>query len=313
MRALISGVSGQDGSYLAELLLAKGYEVYGLVRRVSNPNYSNIEELKINLIEGDMTDEGSLFRAVKMSKPDEVYNLAAQSFVGGSFNYPVVTANVTGLGTLRLLEAVVNIRPSAKFYQASSSEMFGNQEGVLNENSPFLPVSPYGSAKVFAHNSAEGYRDRLAVSCGILFNHESPRRGEQFVTRKISKAVARIKLKKQKELILGDLTPKRDWGDARDYIKAMYMMLQAKPDTYVICTGLSHSVKQFCELAFTSVGLDYTKYVKTSSEFYRPAEIHNLVGTAAKAFAGLGWKPERTLRETIGDMVENDMRIEKGN
>lgn len=308
MRALITGVSGQDGSYLSELLLSKGYEVYGLVRRLSTPTYPNIKHLKdLKLIEGDMIDPGSLLRAVRLSKPDEVYNLAAQSFVGGSFNYPVSTAQITGLGTLRLLEAVSLVRPSARFYQASSSEMFGNQEGVLDERSPLLPVSPYGSAKVFAHNSAESYRDRLAVSCGILFNHESPRRGEQFVTRKITKAVARIKQKKQKELILGDLKPRRDWGDARDYVKAMYEMLQIRPDTYVICTGLSHSVQDFAEMAFSSQGLEWEKYVKSDPKFLRPTEIYELTGTAAKAYAGFGWKPERSLRETVGDMVEADL------
>lgn len=308
MRALITGVSGQDGSYLAELLLSKGYEVYGLVRRLSTPYYPNIDHLKdLKLIEGDLTDPGSLLRAVQLSKPDEVYNLGAQSFVGGSFNYPVSTAQITGLGVLRLLEAVTLVRPSAKFYQASSSEMFGNQEGILDERSPLLPVSPYGAAKVFAHNSAESYRDRLAVSCGILFNHESPRRGEQFVTRKITKAVAKIKKKQQKELVLGDLRPRRDWGDARDYVKAMYEMLQIKPDTYVICTGLSHSVQDLVEMAFSSQGLDWQKYVKQNKDFYRPAEIHTLTGTAAKAYAAFGWKPERTFRETIGDMVEADL------
>jgi GDPmannose 4,6-dehydratase len=317
-RALITGVTGQDGSYLADFLLSMDYEVFGLVRRTSKPNFENIIQLQdhpnFHVLYGDLTDQGSINRAVLESTPDEVYNLAAQSFVGGSWEYPVSTADITGIGPLRILEALRQFNPKAKFYQASSSEMFGNQGGMLDENSVLAPRSPYGSAKAFAHYTTINYRESYGMfaCCGILFNHESPRRGVEFVTRKITDAVAKIKLNKQHELVLGNIASKRDWGDSRDYVKAMWLMLQQPtPDVFVIATGQSYSIKNFLGLAFNEVGLNWADYVKSDPSFYRPAEIDTLVGDAAKAKEILGWKPEINLKRMVSDMVASDLERNK--
>lgn len=317
-RALITGVTGQDGSYLADFLLAKNYSVFGLVRRTSKPNFENIAHLmdhpNFRLLYGDLTDQGSINRAVLESTPDEVYNLAAQSFVGGSWEYPLSTADITGLGPLRILEAIRMFNPKAKFYQASSSEMYGNQGTMLDENSAFLPRSPYGSAKAFAHYTTINYKESYGIfACtGILFNHESPRRGVEFVTRKITDAVAKIKLGKQTSLELGNIGAKRDWGDSRDYIRAMWLMLQQPtPDVYVIATGQSYSIKNLLGLAFNEVGLNWAEYVKTDPSLYRPAEIDVLVGDAAKAREILGWKPEISFKQMISDMVKADLERNK--
>lgn len=317
-KALITGVTGQDGSYLADFLIDKDYYVYGLIRRTSKPNTSNIKHLldspNFHIIYGDLTDQGSIDRAVEMAQPDEIYNLGAQSFVGGSWEYPVSTADITGLGALRLLEAIRRIKPDTKFYQASSSEMFGNQGGMLNENSPFAPRSPYGTAKVFAHQTAINYRESYGIyaSCGILFNHESPRRGVEFVTRKITDAVAKIKLGKQKKLHIGNINAKRDWGDSRDYVKAMWLMLQQpKPDVFVIATGQSYSIKNLLGLAFNEVGLDWGSHTEIDKALYRPAEIDLLLGDSAKAKEILEWKPEISFKQMIQDMIETDLEINK--
>lgn len=316
-RALITGVTGQDGSYLAELLLDEGYTVFGLVRRTSKPNYENIQHLLDNpfdfrLIYGDLTDQGSINRAFLESTPDEVYNLGAQSFVGGSWDYPVSTADITGLGALRLLEAIRQFNPRCKYYQASSSEMFGNQGGLLNEDSPLMPRSPYGSAKVFAHNTTINYRESFGIfACsGILFNHESPRRGLEFVTRKITDAVARIKLGLSDCVYLGNLDASRDWGDARDYVAAMWLMLQQdSPDDYVIATGTSHTIRTFLADAFSYVGIEeWESYVKIDPAFYRPAEIDVLLGDSTKAHDILGWKPTISFEQMIEEMVDKDLR-----
>lgn len=315
-RALITGITGQDGSYLAEFLLEKGYKVYGLVRRTSKPNFTNIEHIldDVTILYGDLTDQGSINRAVIESVPDEVYNLGAMSFVGGSFHYPVATADITGLGTLRILEALRLYNPKAKFYQASSSEMYGDQKGKLSESTEFKPRSPYGSAKVFAHNTAINYRESYGMftACGILFNHESPRRGEEFVTRKVTQAVARIKLGKQKKLKLGNINAYRDWGDSRDYVRAMWLMLQQDtPDDYVIATGVTYSIKDLLEEAFSAVGLKWQAYVEIDQELIRPAEINQLKGDYSKAKNALKWKPEITFKTMIKDMVENDLELNK--
>jgi GDPmannose 4,6-dehydratase len=313
-RALITGVTGQDGSYLADFLLEKDYEVFGLIRRTSKPNVENIAHLKDNpnfhLLYGDLTDQGSINRAVLEATPDEVYNLAAQSFVGGSWEYPVSTADITGLGPLRILEALRQFNPKAKFYQASSSEMYGNRGGMLDENSPLSPRSPYGSAKAFAHYTTINYRESYGIhaSCGILFNHESPRRGVEFVTRKITDGVAKIALGKQKKIQLGNIAAKRDWGDARDYVRAMWLMLQQpSPDIYVISTGQSYSIKNFLGLAFNEAGLNWADHVEVDKSLYRPADIDVLIGDSAKAKEILGWKPEIGLKEMIKDMLKADM------
>ncbi len=312
-KALITGITGQDGSYLAELLLEKGYEVYGLVRRLSTPNITRIDNIidKINLVEGDLTDQSSLNSAMKHVEPDEVYNLAAQSFVGTSWNQPVLTSDVTGLGAVRVLESVKNYSESAKVYQASSSEMFGKVcESPQNENTKFYPRSPYGCAKVYAYWICVNYREsyNLFISNGILFNHESPRRGLEFVTRKITDGVARIYHGRTKELRLGNLDAKRDWGYAKDYVEAMWLILQQKkPVDYVIATGESHSVEEFVERAFFEVGLDWKDYVKVDPKFMRPAEVDFLVGDASKAIRELGWKPKVKFEELIKIMVKADL------
>jgi GDPmannose 4,6-dehydratase len=312
-RALITGITGQDGSYLAEFLLEHGYEVFGLVRRVSNPHHERIAHLngRITLISGDLLDAGSLVRALEAARPHEVYNLAAQSFVQTSFIAPTLTGDITALGVLRLLEAVRHVDPTLRFYQASSSEMFGNASEVpQRETTPFQPRSPYGAAKLYGHWMTRNYRESyglFAVS-GILFNHESPRRGLEFVTRKITDGAARIKLGLTKELRLGNLEAQRDWGAARDYVRAMWLMLQAEaPDDYVIATGKTHSVRQFCERAFGALDLDWQQYVVADSGFTRPAEIDLLQGDASKARERLGWEPQVPFAELVRQMVEADL------
>lgn len=311
--ALITGITGQDGSYLSELLLEKGYEVYGLVRRLSTPNISRIEHLmdKINFIEGDLTDQSSLDNAMKTIKPDEVYNLAAQSFVGTSWNQPVLTGDVTGLGVTRLLDAVRNFCDNARFYQASSSEMFGKvNESPQNEKTPFYPRSPYGCAKVYGYWISVNYREsyNMYITNGILFNHESPRRGIEFVTRKITHGIARIYQGLSRELRLGNLEAKRDWGYAPDYVRAMWLMLQQeKPDDYVIATGETHSVQEFVEIAFREAGLNWEDYVIVDKKFFRPAEVEHLVGDASKAKRVLKWEPKVTFEELVKIMVKADI------
>lgn len=314
--ALITGITGQDGAYLAEYLLEKGYAVHGLLARRSTPTTWRLEYLnilhRINLIEGDLTDMGAVLRALKESKADEVYNLGAQSFVATSWRQPLLTANATGLGALNILEAIHQTSPETKFYQASTSEMFGGmkEHPIQSETTPFHPRSPYGVAKLFAHWSTINYREsyNLFGCCGILFNHESPLRGIEFVTRKVTDAVARIKLGKQKELRLGNIDAKRDWGFAGDYVKAMYLMLQQeKPDTYVIATGRTTTVRDMCRIAFEHVGLNYEDYVVIDPKFYRPAEVNLLLGDPTKARQTLGWKPETSLEELISMMVEADL------
>lgn len=315
-RALITGITGQDGSYLAELLLEKDYQVFGLTRRTSTQNYERILHIqdKIELIPGDLLDQQSLTSAVSYSDPDEIYNLAAQSFVATSWSQPVLTGEFTALGTTRVLEALRQVKPKAKFYQASSSEMFGQvAETPQTEKTPFHPRSPYGVAKVYGHWITINYResyDLFAVS-GILFNHESPRRGLEFVTRKISHSVAKIHLKQQKELLLGNLEAKRDWGFAGDYVEAIWLMLQQdKADDFVIATGENHSVREFVQEAFKVVGItDWEKYVRSTKELERPAEVDFLIGDATKAQKALGWKPEVSFHELVKMMVEADIKL----
>lgn len=311
--ALITGITGQDGSYLAELLLEKGYKVYGLRRRTSTPMMENIEHIKneIEFIEGDLLDQGSLINAVKKANPDEVYNLAAQSFVATSWEQPILTGQVTALGVTNILEAVRLTKPEAKFYQASSSEMFGKViETPQNETTPFYPRSPYGVAKVYGHWITVNYResyDMFACS-GILFNHESPRRGVEFVTRKVTDAVARIKLGLQSELRMGNLDAKRDWGFAGDYVKAMWLMLQQdKPDDYVISTGETHTVQELVEIAFGHAGLNWRDYVVIDPKFVRPAEVDLLLGDSSKAQKALGWKLEVGFEDLVKMMVDSDL------
>jgi GDPmannose 4,6-dehydratase len=311
--ALITGITGQDGSYLAELLLGKGYEVYGLARRLSTPNTERIEGIldRITLIEGDLTDQSSLDEAARVAEPDEVYNLAAQSFVGTSWKQPVLTGNVTGLGAIRVLEAIRQNCPDARVYQASSSEMFGKvRETPQSESTPFYPRSPYGIAKVFAYWATVNYRESYGMFCanGILFNHESPRRGIEFVTRKITDGVARIYHGLDSSLRLGNLDAQRDWGFAGDYVIAMWLMLQEKtPDDYVIASGEAHSVREFVDLAFREAGLDYGKYIEIDPELFRPAEVSFLLGNPSKAHKNLGWEPKVTFRELIKIMVAADL------
>jgi GDPmannose 4,6-dehydratase len=310
--ALITGITGQDGSYLAELLLDKGYDVYGLVRRLSTPNTTRIEGIadQLILLEGDLTDQSSLNVAVQTAQPDEVYNLAAQSFVATSWNQPVLTGDVTGLGTTRILEAIRQFSPGAKMYQASSSEMFGKAKVPQNENTPFHPRSPYAVAKVFAYHSTVNYRESYGMFCsnGILFNHESPRRGIEFVTRKITDGVARIYHGLSNELKLGNLNAKRDWGFAGDYVKAMHLILQQKEsDDFVIATGESHSVKEFVEIAFKDAGLDWKKYVTLDERFMRPADVPDLKGDITKAKQKLGWEPEIKFEQLVHMMVKADL------
>ncbi|MCZ8519330.1 MULTISPECIES: GDP-mannose 4,6-dehydratase [Paenibacillus] len=312
--ALITGVTGQDGSYLAEFLLEKGYKVYGLRRRTSTPNYENVQAIKdqIEWISGDLTDLPSLIEAVRISDPDEVYNLAAQSYVAASWPQPILTGNITALSVTNMLEAVRIVKPTARFYQASSSEMFGKVlEVPQKETTPFYPRSPYGVAKVYGHWITVNYResfDMFACS-GILFNHESPRRGLEFVTRKITDAVARIKLGLQNELRLGNLDALRDWGFAGDYIKAMWLMLQQDtPEDFVISTEETHSVREFLEVAFSYVGLNYEDYVVLDPKFVRPAEVDLLIGDCTKAKERLGWKLEVNFQQLVHMMVDEDLK-----
>ncbi|WGU93806.1 GDP-mannose 4,6-dehydratase [Paenibacillus dendritiformis] len=312
-RALITGITGQDGSYLAELLLEMGYKVFGLRRRTSVPIMENIEHIKneIEFVDGDLLDASSLLQAVKVANPDEVYNLAAQSFVGTSWIQPGLTGQVTALGVTNMLEAVRLVKPEARFYQASSSEMFGKVvETPQKETTPFYPRSPYGVAKVYGHWITVNYREsfNMFACSGILFNHESPRRGVEFVTRKVTDAVARIKLGLQSELRMGNLDAKRDWGFAGDYVKAMWLMLQQDtPDDYVISTGETHTVQELVEIAFGHAGLDWEDYVVVDPKFVRPAEVDLLLGDCTKAKKKLGWKLEVGFEQLIKMMVEEDL------
>lgn len=318
-RALITGITGQDASYLAEFLLGKGYKVFGTTRRSSTINNERIRHIqdKITILQGDLLDQGSLSAALIDSQPDEVYNLAAQSFVQTSWNQPVLTGEFTALGVTRLLEAIRTVNPKIKFYQASSSEMFGKvTETPQKETTRFHPRSPYGVAKVYGHYITVNYRESFGIfACsGICFNHESPRRGLEFVTRKISHAVARISLGKQDKLELGALEPKRDWGFAGDYVEAMWLMLQRpKADDYVVAMGENHSIKEFLDLAFRTVGIsDWSKYVASNKTLHmRPAEVDYLIGDASKARKVLGWKPKTSFRQLVEMMVKADLVMEK--
>jgi GDPmannose 4,6-dehydratase len=311
--ALITGITGQDGSYLAELLLSKGYHVVGMARRASTVTYERISHMMddITVIQGDLTDQGSLLSMFEEYKPTEVYNLAAQSFVPVSWNQPALTGDVTAIGVTRMLEALRFVNPKIKFYQASSSEMFGKVVEVpQRESTPFYPRSPYGVAKVYGHWITVNYRESFglfAVS-GILFNHESPRRGLEFVTRKITDGVARIKLGMSKELRLGNLESRRDWGFAGDYVKAMWMMLQQdKPENFVVGTGETHSVREFCEIAFGYVGLDYNDFVIQDERFYRPAEVDLLVADPSKVRQELGWELTTGFKQLVTMMIDSDL------
>lgn len=321
--ALITGITGQDGAYLAQLLLGKGYHVAGVVRRSSSSEAGAVRLRRlgvandVELMDGDVTDLSSVCRAVHAIEPEEVYNLAAQSFVGASWNQPILTANVVALGAANVLEAIRLHCPQARFYQASSSEMFGGamHDTAQNEQTRFHPRSPYGVAKLFAHNLTVNYRESfgLHASCGILFNHESPLRGIEFVTRKISDGVARIKLGLARELRLGNVCAQRDWGHAEDFVRAMWLMLQQdKADDYVIATGRTASVRYVCEVAFAFAGLDIDKYLVTDGAMTRPADVEILLGDASKARSALGWTPRHILEDMIGDMVAADLALLSG-
>ncbi len=312
--ALITGITGQDGSYLAEFLLEKGYRVCGMTRRASTENFQRIEHLRdrIELIQGDLLDSASLRQVLETTRPDEIYNLAAQSFVPTSWQQPVLTAEFTAVGVTRLLEAMKQICPQARFYQASSSEMFGKvRETPQRETTPFYPRSPYGVAKVYGHFITVNYREsyNLFACSGILFNHESPRRGLEFVTRKITHGVARIKLGLASELRLGNLQAKRDWGYAGDYVRAMWLMLQQPtPDDYVIGTGETHSVQEFVQIAFDHAGLDWRKHVVVDPQFYRPAEVELLLADSSKARRVLNWEPQLSFEQLVRLMVDADLQ-----
>lgn len=316
--ALITGIMGQDGPYLARLLLEKGYKVYGLIRRYSNPNYSNLEYIgirkQIEFVEGDLTDESSLYNVIRTVRPNEVYNLAAQSFVRASFDQPKLTTEIDALGVLYLLNAIKMFSPTTRFYQASTSEMFGlsNDGGYQDENTVFHPRSPYGVAKLYAYWMTVNYRESYGIfaSNGILFNHESPIRGIQFVTRKVTDGVARIKLGLKDHISMGNLDAVRDWGFAGDFVEAMYLMLQAEnPDDYVVATGEGHTVKEMVQVAFEEVGItDWESYIKTDPQHMRPAEVPFLLGRATKAADKLGWKPKTSFRELIKLMVKEDLK-----
>jgi GDPmannose 4,6-dehydratase len=321
-RALITGITGQDGSYLAELLLEKGYEVIGMVRRSSSTNFERIAHLQDRVVldpytsSGDLLDEASLISILRECRPTEVYNLAAQSFVQTSFTQPVLTGEITALGVTRLLDAVRIVDPEIRFYQASSSEMFGKaQEVPQNEATPFYPRSPYGVAKLYGHWITVNYRESydLHASSGILFNHESPRRGMEFLPRKVSHGVARIKLDMAEDLPLGNLDAQRDWGFAGDYVEAMWLMLQQdQADDYVVATGETHSVREFCDIAFTHVGLAWEDHVTVDEKFMRPAEVDLLIGDASKARAILAWKPRTSFEELVTMMVDADIELLSG-
>ncbi len=312
--ALITGVTGQDGSYLAEFLLEQGYRVVGMVRRTSTVNFDRIKHIQdqIEIVQGDLLDQSSLMEIIRAYQPDEVYNLAAQSFVPTSFSQPVLTGEFTALGVTRLLEAIRHVKPDARFYQASSSEMFGKVVEVpQRETTPFYPRSPYGVAKVYGHWITVNYRESYGMfACsGILFNHESPRRGLEFVTHKVTHAAARIKLGLQRELRLGNLEARRDWGYAGDYVRGMWLMLQQdQPDDYVLATGETHSVRELCEVAFSHVGLDWRDYVVVDPKHYRPAEVDLLIGDASKARRVLGWEPSVNFEQLVRMMVDADLQ-----
>ncbi len=317
-RALITGITGQDGSYLAELLLDKGYEVIGMVRRSSTVNFERIAHIqdRVTFVPGDLLDQMSLIEVLRENRPNEVYNLAAQSFVQTSFGQPVFTGETTALGVTRLLDAIRIVDPDIRFYQASSSEMFGKVHEVpQSETTPFHPRSPYGVAKVYGHWITINYRESygLHASNGILFNHESPRRGLEFVTRKISHGVAQIKLGQATELRLGNLEAQRDWGFAGDYVDAMYRMLQQdEPDDYVVATGETHSVREFCEVAFSHLGLDWQDHVVVDERYFRPAEVDLLVGDPTKAREVLGWSLQTSFTELVSNMVDADLALLEG-
>ena len=313
-KALITGITGQDGSYLAEFLVGKGYDVYGMVRRTSTVRYERIQHIQnqLHLVQGDMGDLASLITAISAIEPDEIYNLAAQSFVPTSWNQPVFTGDTTGLGVTRILDAVRAVNPKIKFYQASSSEMFGKvREVPQRETTPFYPRSPYGVAKVYGHWITVNYRESydLFTCSGILFNHESPRRGMEFVTRKVTYNAAKIKLELANEIRIGNLESQRDWGFAGDYVRAMWLMLQQdEPDDFVIATGKTHSVQRLLEVAFGQVGLNWRDYTVQDPQFMRPAEVDLLVGDPAKAQEKLGWQPDVSFEDLIGMMVEADLK-----
>lgn len=312
MRALITGITGQDGSYLADLLLEKGYEVYGMVRRSSVEKLDRIEHIRnrVKFVQADLLDQLSIISAIREADPDEVYNLAAMSFVPTSWSQPVLTGEFTAIGVTRMLEAIRLVNKNIKFYQASSSEMFGKvSEAPQNENTPFHPRSPYGVAKVYGHYITVNYRESYGIfaASGILFNHESPRRGLEFVTKKVTNSVAKIKLGLAESLYLGNLDAKRDWGYAKDYVEAMWLMLQqGSPDDYVISTGESHSVKEWVEASFSCLDLDWEKYVKMDEKLLRPAEVDLLIGDSTKARDKLGWKPQVNFEGLVKLMVEHD-------
>ncbi|MCV0411927.1 GDP-mannose 4,6-dehydratase [Nitrosarchaeum sp.] len=313
--ALIFGLTGQDGAYLSNFLLKKGYNVFGTFRRTSHKCFERLDEMRtfdqVTRIKADLADPSSIQSAIRQSQPDEVYNLAAQSFVGASFQQPILTADITGLGTLRVLDALKENSPNSKFYQASSSEMFGNYSGIKDENSIFKPRSPYGAAKVFAHHITNHYREayNIFACCGILFNHESPFRGIEFVTRRITWNLARIKFKKAEKFNLGNIYAKRDWGFAGDFVEAMWLMLQQKyPDDYVISTGESHSVEEFLTLATEYAGMgDWHDFVEIDKSIMRPTDIDELIGNSSKAQKQLGWKPKMSFKDLVRNMVEHDM------
>jgi GDPmannose 4,6-dehydratase len=317
--ALITGVTGQDGAYLAKFLLGRGYRVYGTYRRVSTPNFWRLQHLgifkKVRMISSDLIDSASMVEAVTIAQPDEVYNLAAQSFVEASFEQPIGTGVVTGLGTTRVLEAIRQVKPDARMYQASTSELYGNSSGGRhNENTPFCPASPYAASKLYAHWMTKVYREAYGMfaSNGILFNHESPLRGLEFVTRKISNGVAKISLGLAKELSLGNLNAKRDWGYAPEYVESMWLMLRkGKPGDYVIATGEVHSVREFAKEAFSAAGLDWKDYVRVDKRFIRPLDVNMLCGDYAKAKRELGWKPRTKFRELVKLMVNVDIAMWK--
>ncbi len=314
-KALITGINGMDGSHLADLLLEKGYKVYGMERRCSSPNRTNTKHLegKITFLNGDLTDQNSLFRCIRESEPDEIYNLASQSFVGESWNTPEQTSDVTGLGVLRVLEAIREHDKPIRFYQASTSEMFGKMENFANEDTPFYPRSPYGVAKLYGHWITTNYRESYDMfnCCGILFNHESERRGIEFVTRKITDGVAKIHLGLQDKIILGNLDTKRDWGYAPDYVESMWLMLQQdEPNDYVVATGEIHSLRELLVTAFGAIGItDWEKYVGQDERYMRPSDVFYLVGNSSKAREMLGWKPKTSFEDLINIMVQNDIEL----
>jgi GDPmannose 4,6-dehydratase len=314
-RVLITGITGQDGSYLADLLLEKGYEVHGMVRRSSTETFERIEHIRnrITLHTGDLLDQRSLGDVMKACEPDEIYNLAAMSFVAASWNQPVLTAEFSGVGVTRILEAMRGVAPHARFYQASASEMFGKVRQVpQNEDTPFYPRSPYGVAKAYGHFITVNYRESydLFACSGVLFNHEGERRGREFVTRKVTYGAASIKLGLADELLLGNLDAERDWGYAKDYVEAMWLMLQQdEPDDYVIATGETHSVRELVDVAFEHVGLDPAKYVSTDPRYFRPAEVDHLIGDYSKAKEKLGWEPRTSFKELVQLMVDADLEL----